>query len=71
MLKIADAFQIASGQGLATGKTKGILDFLKNCGEIIVKNDEGIKTVLKTKQNLAEMHHNILFEIRKNFYAEL
>ncbi|KAF2508679.1 hypothetical protein EYY60_16285 [Flavobacterium zhairuonense] len=53
MLKIADAFQTASGQGLVIGKTKGMLDFLKNYGEIIVSNDEGIKTVLKTNHDLA------------------
>jgi len=59
ILKITDAFQIASGQGLAIGKTKGILDFLKNCGEIIVKNDEEIKTVLETKYDLANLYFSI------------
>jgi hypothetical protein len=59
MLKIADAFQIASGQELAIGKTKGMLDFLKNCGEIIVRNDEGVKAVLKTKHDLAAFYSSI------------
>jgi hypothetical protein len=59
ILKITDAFQIASGQGLAIGKTKGMLDFLKNCGEIIVKNNEEIKTVLKTKYDLAQLYLSI------------
>lgn len=59
ILKITDAFQIASGQGFAIGKTKGMLDFLKNCGEIIIKNDEEIKTVLKTKYDLAKLYFSI------------
>jgi hypothetical protein len=36
--EILDAFQIASGQGFAIGKTKALLDFLKEGKSIIIKN---------------------------------
>ena len=36
--EILDAFQIASGQGFAIGKTKALLDFLKNGKSFIIEN---------------------------------
>lgn len=35
---ILDAFQIASGQGFAIGKTKAILEFLKNGNSLTIEN---------------------------------
>lgn len=61
--KIADAFQIASAQGLAIGKTKGMLDFLLNHGEIIVSTDKEIKAKLKTNYDLAHFYRSIDKEI--------
>lgn len=36
--EILDAFQIASGQGFAIGKTKALLDFLKDGNSITIEN---------------------------------
>lgn len=38
VLDILDSFQIASGQEFAIGKTKAMLDFLKNGQSIIIEN---------------------------------
>jgi hypothetical protein len=53
ILKITDAFQIASAQGYAIGKTKGILDFLKKYGELhIISIPEKEELTLKTSEDL-------------------
>ena len=38
--EILDAFQIASGQGFAIGKTKALLDFLKEGKSFVIENFE-------------------------------
>ncbi|MEL4308121.1 hypothetical protein [Joostella sp. CR20] len=53
ILGIANAFQIASGQGYAIGKTKGILDFLKKYGDVhIISIPEEGELILKTNNDL-------------------
>ena len=57
---IIEAYQIASGQGYAIGKTKGILGFLKNYGEIKIINDVGeLKLILKTKLDLVSLYKSM------------
>jgi len=38
--EILDAFQIASGQGFAIGKTKAILEYIKKGNNLIIQNYE-------------------------------
>jgi translation initiation factor 2 beta subunit (eIF-2beta)/eIF-5 len=59
ILKIADAFQIASGQGYAIGKTKGILDYLEKYGEINVSNLSNNKLVIQNKYDLSAIFNEI------------
>jgi hypothetical protein len=67
ILNIANAFQIASGQGYAIGKTKGMLDFLKQNGEIlIISTTTGEKTIIKTNEDLTSLFRNIDEEININ-----
>lgn len=56
ILEISEAFQVASAQGYAIGKTKGILDYLKNYGEIYVEN-----TFLKQKQIIKNIYDLSMF----------
>ena len=48
ILNIIEAFQVASGQGYATMKTRGILDYLKNHQEIFI-DDSFLKAKYKIK----------------------
>ncbi len=60
ILKITNAFQIASGQGYAIGKTKGILDYIKNYGEVIIENNSENKNfIIKNKYDLSRFYENI------------
>jgi hypothetical protein len=60
ILSITDAFQIASGQSYAIGRTKGILDFLKNHGEILVVNiPNGSDLALKSAFDLSNLYLSI------------
>lgn len=67
ILNIIEAFQIASAQGYAIMKTKGILDYLKNNGEIYVEN-----TFLKQKQVIKNIYDLSMFykEIDQNIDLE-
>ena len=59
--EILDAFQIASGQGFAIGKTKALLDFLKGGNSITIENfnySNENKNVSSTKQ-LANIYKHI------------
>lgn len=53
ILNITNAFQIASAQGYAIGKTKEILDFLKKYGELhIMSIPEKGELTRKTSEDL-------------------
>lgn len=68
ILNIMDAFQIASAQGYAIGKTKGILDYMKNYGEIIIKNDSDNQNfIIMNKYDLSKFYKNI----EKNINIEI
>ena len=61
LTEILDAFQIASGQGLAIGKTKGILDYLRKGNKLVIENFNNSvedKTV-HTKEELAVIYSTI------------
>lgn len=54
---ITYSFQIASGQGYAIGKTKGILDFLNRYGNIdIVEIPNTEELCIKTNTDLANFN---------------
>jgi len=60
ILNITDAFQIASAQGYAIGKTKGILDFLKKYGHIhIMSIPKKGELTLKTNDDLYLLFRDI------------
>lgn len=56
ILEILEAFQVASAQSYAIGKTKGILDYLKNYGEIYIED-----THFKQKQVITNMSDLSIF----------
>ena len=57
LLDITNAFQITSAQGYAIGSTKGILDFLKNYGEILITDAPDEKNIrLKKISDLSELY---------------
>lgn len=55
--EILYAFQIASGQGFAIGKTKAILEYLKKGNVLTIENfnDSGNEKKIKSKQELAAL----------------
>jgi hypothetical protein len=61
LLNIADAFQIASGQGYAIGSTKALLDFLKQGNEIKIMNFNGSQSeqLINSPHQLALILRNI------------
>ena len=60
ILKITDAFQIASGQRYAVGRTKGMLDFLKKYGNVdIISFPQEEKIMLKTNEDLYSLFKDI------------
>lgn len=60
ILKITDAFQIASGQGYAIGRTKAILDFLKKYGDVhIMSIPKKGELTLKTNDDLYLLFRDI------------
>jgi hypothetical protein len=72
VLNIIDAFQIASAQGYAVGKTKGILDFIKNYGKIVVtkipnSDDLEIKTISDLSKLYSSIDKNINIDTDKIF----
>lgn len=60
ILKITDAFQIASGQGYAIGRTKTILDFFKKYGDVhIMSIPKKGELTLKTNDDLYLLFRDI------------
>lgn len=60
ILNILEAFQIASAQGYATMKTKGILDYLKNHQEIFIDDTFlKVKYKIKDKYELSAFYNKI------------
>lgn len=60
ILYITDAFQIASAQGYAIGKTKGMLDFFKKYGHIhIMYIPKKGELTLKTNDDLYLLFRDI------------
>lgn len=59
--EILDAFQIASGQGFAIGKTKGILDYLRKGNNLVIENfnNSGTSKTVQTKDELAAIYKNM------------
>lgn len=62
--EILEAFQVASAQGYAIGKTKGILDYLKNYGEIYIED-----TPFKQKQVITNIYDLSVFY--KKIYQDI
>lgn len=48
--EIADAFQVASGQGFAIGHSRAILSFLKDGNALVVEGDEKNMTLGSPKE---------------------
>ena len=66
---ITYAFQIASGQSYAIGKTKGMLDYLDRFGNIhIVDLPNGKEVYLKTNSDLADLYlsHDKCIDLKEN-----
>lgn len=60
ILEILEAFQIASAQGYAIGKTKGILNYIKNYGKIIIEDHfDNQKITLMNNHDLSEFYKKI------------
>jgi hypothetical protein len=59
--EILDAFQIASGQGFAIGKTKALLDYLKKGKNFIIENFEhsNNQRIVSTLSELANIFKDI------------
>ena len=61
ILKIADAFQIASGQSYAEGRTKALLDFINLQNSLVIKNfnNTGQDKLIYTVKEFAIMLKNV------------
>jgi hypothetical protein len=61
LLKIADAFQIASGQGYAIEKTTVLLDFIKNGYTLVIENFPGASEhkIVSSADELADIFKSI------------
>jgi len=61
LLKITDAFQIASGQGYAIEKTKTLLDVIKNGYTLVIENFQelGANKIVSSVDELADIFKSI------------
>jgi hypothetical protein len=61
LLKITDAFQIASGQGYAIEKTTVLLDFIKNGYTLVIDNFQrsGERRIVSSTEELADLFKSI------------
>jgi len=61
LLKITDAFQIASGQGYAIEKTSTLLDFIKNGYALVIENfpRRGEHKIVSSVEELADIFKSI------------
>jgi len=59
--EIINAFQVASGQGFAIGKTKALLDYLKGGKSLIIENfeDSNNEMTVSTITELANIYKKI------------
>ena len=56
---IADAFQVASGQGYAIGKTLGMLSYIKKGHTFLIKGFEGSDVQVRTTAELADLFKHL------------
>lgn len=67
ILDILNAFQIASGQGFAIGRTKAILNFIRQGGVLKLENIKGMESISSFNE-LADVYKSIDSQI--DLFAE-
>ena len=73
VLDVLNAFQIASGQSFAIGKTKALLDFLREGNSIIIENfdylneDRKVSTIKQLVNIYKDIDQSIDLTIDKDF----